>query len=65
MENRGLDVIPVGRRQAPEPLIRKDPAPLRREHDRAIRNWAILSGVEMAIILAQLLVIYVLQAGPI
>ena len=65
MENRGLDVIPVGRRQAPEPRIRKDPAPLRRERDRAIRNWAMLSGVEMAIILVQQLVIYVLQAGPI
>lgn len=65
MEEKVLSVIPVGRRQAPEPLIRKDPAPIRRKRDRAIRNWAILSGIEMAIILVQQLVIYVLQAGPI
>ena len=43
----------------------REPRPIRKRRDLAIRNWAVLSGIETAIILIQWVVIYVLQAGPI
>lgn len=45
--------------------VRMDPRPIRTKRDPAIRNWAVLSWIETAIILIQWVVIYVLQAGPI
>lgn len=38
-----------------------DPALIRKKRNRAIRNWAILSGIETAIILLQWLAIYLMM----
>ena len=43
---------------------KRDPAPIRRKRNRAIRGIEITAAVSLAINVIQSVIIYVLQAGP-
>ena len=55
------------RRTSPIPAVepKRDPAPIRKKRNRAIRGIEIVAAVSMAINVIQSLIIYILQAGPI
>lgn len=44
---------------------KRDPAPIRKKHNRAIRGIEIIAVISMAINVIQSVIIYILQAGPI
>ena len=44
---------------------RRDPAPIRKKRNRAIRGIEITAAVSLALNVIQSVIIYVLQAGPI
>ena len=61
-----LDLISVERTSlipASEP--KRDPAPIRRKRDRAIRGIEITAVASLLLNVIQSVIIYVLQAGPI
>ena len=63
-----LDVIPVERTSlipAPAEKPKRDPAPIRKKRNRAIRGIEIIAVISMAINVIQSVIIYILQAGPI
>ena len=62
-----LNVIPIGRQlpaviEVPEAVRteKTDPRPIRKNRDHAIRNWAILSGIETVVIIVQWVAIYLM-----
>lgn len=61
-----LDVIDI-KRTSPIPAIepKRDPAPIRRKRNRAIRGIEIMAAVSLLLNVIQSVIIYVLQAGPI
>lgn len=57
-----LQLIPVNR-NLPAPIElekRKDPKPIRKKRNRAVRGWAILSGALMALCMIQWVAIYLM-----
>ena len=61
-----LDVIPVERTSLmPAEKPKRDPAPIRRKRNRAIRGIEITAAVSLVLNMIQAVIIYVLQAGPI
>lgn len=44
---------------------KRDPAPIRKKRNRAIRGIEIIAVISMAINVIQSVIIYILQAGPI
>lgn len=61
-----LDLIDIKRTSlipAVEP--KRDPAPIRKKRNRAIRGIEIIAVISMAINVIQSVIIYILQAGPI
>ena len=61
-----LDLIPVERTSlisAEKP--KRDPAPIRKKRNKAIRGIEITAAVSLALNVIQSVIIYVLQAGPI
>ena len=61
-----LDLIPVERTSLiPAEKPKRDPAPIRKGRNRAIRGIEITAAVSLALNMIQAVIIYVLQAGPI
>lgn len=61
-----LDLISVERTSLiPAAELKRDPAPIRRKRNRAIRGIEITAAVSLTINVIQSVIIYVLQAGPI
>ena len=59
-----LDLISVERTSLiPAEKPKRDPAPIRRKRNRAIRGIEITAAVSLAINVIQSVIIYVLQAG--
>lgn len=57
-----LEMIPIDR-NLPAPVKtekRKDPRPIRKKRNRAVRGWAILSGALMALCTIQWIAIYLM-----
>lgn len=56
-----LLVIPVDRNlPAPVKMEKKDPKPIRKKRNRAVRGWAILSGALMVLCMVQWVAIYLM-----
>ena len=61
-----LDLISVERTSLiPAEKPKRDPAPIRRKRNRAIRGIEIVAAVSLLLNVIQSVIIYVLQAGPI
>lgn len=61
-----LDLISVERTSLmPAAELKRDPAPIRRKRNRAIRGIEITAAVSLLLNVIQSVIIYVLQAGPI
>lgn len=59
-----LDLISVERTSLmPAAELKRDPAPIRKKRNRAIRGIEITAAVSLAINVIQSVIIYVLQAG--
>ena len=60
LEPEQLQLIPVER---PLPVVipkRKNPEPIRKKRNRAVRGWAILSGALMVLCMVQWVAIYLM-----
>ena len=56
-----LEIIPANRNlPAPVKMEKKDPKPIRKKRNRAVRGWAILSGALMALCTIQWIAIYLM-----
>ena len=60
-----LDLISVERTSLIPTEPKRDPAPIRKKHNRAICGIEIIAAVSLALNMIQAVIIYVLQAGPI
>lgn len=59
-----LDLIDIKRTSLmPAAELKRDPAPIRKKRNRAIRGIEITAAVSLAINVIQSVIIYVLQAG--
>ena len=63
-EPEEIQMIPVDRTSL-IPFRRKMTDHRRKRRDIAVRRWATVAGVSLALNMFQVVVIYVLQAGPI
>ena len=61
-----LDLISVERTSLiPAEKPKRDPAPIRKKRNKAIRGIEITAAVSLALNMIQAVIIYVLQAGPV
>ena len=65
LEPEQLQLIPVERVLPMVAPKRKDPAPIRKKRNRAVRGLLAALAVSLLLNAVQAVIIYVLQAGPI
>lgn len=65
LETQEIKMIPTERTSLIVAPKREEKRITGREYRRMLRKWAFACGVELGIIIAMSLIIYILQAGPI
>lgn len=65
LEPQEIKMIPTERTSLIVAPKREEKRITGREYRRMLRKWAFACGVELGIIIAMSLIIYILQAGPI